>query len=262
MTLGEIAGLSAATCSTIQKPLSIYQMGDGSGNRRAVPARIFEGFDANFSGARAGREPTGLGPPLPRRFYARPVLRVARECIGKIVVRTCPEGVTAGKIVEAEAYRGPKDLAAHSARGRRTSRTEVMFGPAGYAYVFLIYGMHHHLNLVTGDPGEPHAVLVRALEPVFGRRLMAIRRGIDEGRRELSNGPGKLCDALAITKADYGADLCAKGSLYLVDGPVPRKVSRAPRVGVDYAGEWASRPWRFFDPSSPFVSDARRARTA
>jgi DNA-3-methyladenine glycosylase len=228
------------------------------------PVRIVtpDALDADFYEEAASRKPTGLGPPLPRRFYSRPVLRVTRDCIGKIVVRTCPEGVTAGKIVEAEAYRGPEDLAAHSARGRRTSRTEVMFGPAGYAYVFLIYGMHFHLNLVTGDPGQPHAVLVRAIEPVFGRRLMAARRGMDEGRREVSNGPGKVCEALSITKADYGTDLCANGALYLVDGPGPRKVGRAPRVGVDYAGEWAARPWRFFDASSRYVSDARRKRNA
>jgi DNA-3-methyladenine glycosylase len=136
-----------------------------------------------------------------------------------------------------------------------------MFGQAGYAYVFLIYGMHFHLNLVTGCPGEPHAVLIRAIEPVSGRRLMASRRGMDAGRRELSNGPGKVCAALSITKADYGRDLCERGALYLTDGPPPRAVRRAPRIGVDYAGTWAARPWRFFDPESDYVSDARRARS-
>jgi DNA-3-methyladenine glycosylase len=166
----------------------------------------------------------------------------------------------AGKIVEAEAYRGPEDLAAHSAGGRRTPRTEVMFGPAGYAYIFLIYGMHFQLNLVTGSTGEPHAVLVRGLEPVAGRTLMARRRGMDEARLELTNGPGKLCCALGITKRDYGTDLCRAGELYLTDGPAPHRVARAPRVGVDYAGPWAARPWRFFDPESPYVSDARRRR--
>jgi DNA-3-methyladenine glycosylase len=185
---------------------------------------------------------------------------VAKASIGKIVVRACSTGVAAGKIVEAEAYRGPDDLAAHSAGGRRTSRTEVMFGPAGYAYVFLIYGMHYHLNLVTGSVGEPHAVLIRALEPVAGRTLMAERRGVPEGRIELTNGPGKVCQALGITKREYGLDLCRAGDLYLTDGRAPRRIARAPRIGVDYAGAWAARPWRFFDPDSPYVSDARKAR--
>src|SRR5262249_5275311 len=150
---------------------------------------------------------------LPRSFYARPVLRVARDCVGKTLVRTSREGVTAGRIVEAEAYRGPEDLAAHSRAGRRTPRTEVMFGPAGYAYVCLIYGMHFHFNLVVGQAGEPHAVLVRAIEPIAGLPLMASRRGVDSSKRALTNGPGKLCQALGITLADYGADLCGRGAL-------------------------------------------------
>jgi DNA-3-methyladenine glycosylase len=199
---------------------------------------------------------------LPRAFYARPVLQVARDCIGKVVVHACRSGVTAGRVVEAEAYRGPEDLAAHSSGGRRTPRTEVMFGPAGYAYVFLIYGMHFHLNLVTGSAEEPHAVLLRAIEPTVGRALMAARRGVAESRRELTNGPGKLCQALEVTKREYGADLCGTSSLYLTEGTPPRRVARAARVGVDYAGEWAARPWRFFDPDSEYVSDARRARGA
>lgn len=201
-----------------------------------------------------------VGAALPRAFYSRPVLEVARDCIGKVVVHTCRNGVAAGRVVEAEAYRGPDDLAAHSAGGRRTSRTEVMFGPPGYAYVFLIYGMHFHLNLVTGSIGEPHAVLIRAIEPTVGAELMAARRGMAATRRELTNGPGKLCEALAITKKEYGADLCGGSALYLVDGPPPRRVARATRVGVDYAGAWAAKPWRFFDADSPYVSDARRTR--
>ncbi len=190
------------------------------------------------------------------------MLRVARDSVGKILVRSCGEGTTAGRIVEAEAYRGPLDLAAHSSGGRRTPRTEVMFGPAGYAYVFLIYGMHLHFNMVASQPGEPHAVLVRALEPLLGAALMARRRGLDASRRELTNGPGKLCQALGITRDDYGADLCRGGPLYLVDGPAPARVGRAPRIGVEYAAEWALRPWRFFDPDSQYVSDARRTRRA
>ncbi len=161
-----------------------------------------------------------------------------------------------GRIVEAEAYRGPEDRAAHSYGGRRTARTEVMFGPPGYAYVFLVYGLHWHLNLVTTAPGAPHAVLLRAVEPLEGVELMRERRGPLRSERELTNGPGKLCVAFAIDGQAYGADL-TREPLYLSEGleGVRRpKVRRAPRVGVDYAGAWAARPWRFYDADSPFVS--------
>jgi DNA-3-methyladenine glycosylase len=196
--------------------------------------------------------------PLPRSFYARPVLTVAREAIGKILVHDTPEGRVAGRIVEAEAYRGPQDRAAHSFGGRRTARTEAMFGPPGYAYVFFVYGMHWHVNLVTTAVDEPHAVLIRAVEPLEGLALMAERRGLSEGARDLTNGPGKLCEAFAIGKSSYGADLCA-GPLFLSHGTHPRVV-RSPRIGVDYAGDWAARPWRFFERASPWVSRAPRAR--
>ncbi len=196
--------------------------------------------------------------PLPRSFYARPVLAVAREAIGKILVHDTPEGRVAGRIVEAEAYRGPEDRAAHSFGGRRTARTEAMFGPPGYAYVFFVYGMHWHVNLVTTAIDEPHAVLIRAVEPLEGLALMAERRGLSEGARDLTNGPGKLCEAFAIGKACYGADLCA-GPLFLSRGTNP-KVARSPRIGVDYAGVWAARPWRFFERGNPWVSRAPGAR--
>jgi DNA-3-methyladenine glycosylase len=208
------------------------------------------------------REDTAVvpGPPLPRGFYARAVLDVARDALGKVVVRTSPQGVTAGRIVETEAYRGPEDLAAHSVGGRRTPRTEAMFGPAGHAYVFLIYGMHFQLNLVTGKTGEPHAVLIRALEPVVGAELMAARRGVPASSVELTNGPGKLCRALDVGRAEYGLDLCGGGRLYLIDGAPPRRVERSPRIGVDYAGAWAHEPWRFYDADSAYVSRPPRAR--
>ena len=194
--------------------------------------------------------------PLPREFYERPVLSVARDCIGKHLIHASERGRTVGRIVEAEAYRGPEDRAAHSFGGRRTARTEVMFGPPGYAYVFLVYGLHWHFNLVTTAPGAPHAVLIRAVEPLEGVELMLERRRLPVVRRELTNGPGKLCEAFAIDRRCYGADL-TQMPLYLSEGAsgVRRpKVRRAPRVGVDYAGEWAARPWRFYDADSPFVS--------
>jgi len=195
---------------------------------------------------------------LPRSFYARPVLTVARETIGKILVHDTPEGRVAGRIVEAEAYRGPEDRAAHSYGGRRTARTEAMFGPPGHAYVFFVYGMHWHVNLVTTAVDAPHAVLIRAVEPLEGVELMAARRGLTVGARDLTNGPGKLCQAFAIGKASYGLDLC-KGPLFLSPGAEPR-VARSPRIGIDYAGDWAARPWRFFERASPWVSRAPSPR--
>lgn len=194
--------------------------------------------------------------PLPRSFYARDVLDVAPDCIGKILVHAAPEGLMAGRIVEAEAYRGPEDQAAHSANGRRTARTEVMFGPPGHAYMFLLYGTSWALNLVTGSPGEPQVVLVRAIEPVAGVEQMAARRGVAPGRREISNGPGKLCHALGLDRRFYGADLIT-GPLFLADGP-PAVVASSPRINVDYAGAWAKKPWRFYERGNRWVSVAPR----
>jgi DNA-3-methyladenine glycosylase len=178
--------------------------------------------------------------------------------VGQILVHESDQGITAGRIVEAEAYRGPQDRAAHSYGGRRTPRTEAMFGRAGHAYVFFVYGMHWHFNLVAGLVGEPHAVLIRAVEPLAGLELMAARRGISPDRVELTNGPGKLCQAFGITGRQYGADLCSS-ELYLAAGE-RMKVSRAVRVGIDYAGAWAQRPWRFFATGNRYVSKAPRAR--
>jgi DNA-3-methyladenine glycosylase len=190
---------------------------------------------------------------LGREFYAREVLTVARDCIGKLLVHRTPEGVAAGRIVETEAYRGPLDLAAHSARGL-TRRTAAMFGPPGHAYVYFLYGSCWAMNLVVASEGEPHAVLIRALEPVRGVALMARRRGRPATSRDLTNGPGKLTAALAITGADYGRDLCG-GTLFLEDdGRPPGAVGTSARINVDYAGDWARRPWRFYARGNRYVS--------
>lgn len=173
-------------------------------------------------------------------------------------------GCASGRIVEVEAYRGPEDRAAHSYGGRRTARTEVMFGPPGRAYVFLIYGIHRHVNIVTGSVDEPQAVLIRALEPLTGESLMQDRRSRD-GRvsplppRELCSGPGKLCQALDIDRRFNGSDLLAWSGapverLELRPGIPPRRVGTSPRIGIDYAGDWANKPWRFYDLESPHVS--------
>lgn len=184
---------------------------------------------------------------LSRSFYARDTLTVARELIGMHLVHRHPDRVQIGRIVETEAYQGPEDLAAHSARGRRTARTEVMFGPAGHAYVYLIYGFWHCLNVVTAAHGIPHAVLLRGLEPV-------------SGIGESTHGPGLLCRALHIDKRLSGADL-TQTELW-IERPADyrmAKIARAPRIGVDYAGVWAKKPWRFFDRESPYVSTVTAA---
>ncbi len=134
-----------------------------------------------------------------------------------------------------------------------------MFGPPGYAYVFFVYGMHWHLNLVTTAEGAPHAVLLRAVEPIAGQSLMAARRRIGEGDVRLTNGPGKLCQAFGIDRSHYGADLTS-GRLFLAESTVPRgKLGRSPRVGVDYAGTWAEKPWRYFEAGNRWVSKAPQA---
>lgn len=194
---------------------------------------------------------------LDGEFYARPVLAVARDCIGKVLVHRTVDGEAAGLIVEAEAYRGPADLASHSSRGR-TRRTEAMFGPPGHAYIFLLYGVSWAFNIVTGKAGEPHAVLIRALEPVRGVDLMARRRSKPPGTRELTNGPGKLTQALAITGADYGRDLCGD-ELFLEEGDGRAvRIGRSPRINVDYAGDWAHKRWRFYECGNPYISVAPR----
>lgn len=187
-----------------------------------------------------------LGPPLPRAFFARPTQAVALALLGAYLVHDGPRGRQIGRIVETEAYVGRQDRASHASRGR-TRRTEVMFGPPGYAYVYLVYGMYYCLNVVTEEEGYPAAVLIRALEPCAG---------IDGP----TSGPGRLCRALAIDRRHDRADLTAP-PLSLVDGARPAgPVVAGPRVGVSYAGVWALKPWRFYLRDSPWVSRRPRVR--
>jgi DNA-3-methyladenine glycosylase len=187
------------------------------------------------------------GPPLPRAFYAQPTVQVALGLLGAYLVHDQPEGRQVGRIVETEAYVGLSDRASHASRGR-TPRTSIMFGPPGYAYVYLVYGMYHCLNVVTEDVGFPAAVLVRALEPVAGITLP-------------TSGPGRLCRALGIERRHTGTDLTA-GPLYLAAGARPdRPVVAGPRVGVPYAGAWAHKPWRFYVRGNPWVSGRAGTRS-
>jgi DNA-3-methyladenine glycosylase len=194
---------------------------------------------------------------LEKSFYQQEVMTVARELLGKILIHESTEGVTSGRIAETEAYMGPEDQAAHSSGGRRTARNEVMYGPKGHAYVYFIYGLYWCFNVTAGAvPGKPEAVLLRALEPVAGQDIMAKRRGVAEGNIvNLTNGPSKLCMAMGISKLQNEADLTAP-PLYINDAPsVPKEeIVETTRIGVDYAGEWKSKPWRFYLKGNHYFS--------
>ena len=183
---------------------------------------------------------------LPRAFFADDAERVARGLLGKVFVhRAADSEEIRARVVETEAYVGPHDLASHASKGR-TARTEVMFGPPGHAYVYLIYGMHQMLNVVTGPEGIAQAVLLRAADPL-------------EGTDASMSGPGRLARAMGITRAHNGVDVCGE-TLFFLEGPAPDRICTSPRIGVDYAGEWRDRELRFFDPASRSVSRAPRRR--
>lgn len=190
--------------------------------------------------------------------FALSAAELAPLLLGKLLCHRTPQGLAAGMIVEAEAYCGPEDDAAHSFGGRRTARTEAMFGPPGHAYVFRLYGMHSCFNVVAAPEGSPQAVLIRALEPVEGLALMERRRGLTDPL-QLCSGPGKLCQALAIGPAQYGLDLCGE-ELFLTDFRdfPPAEICVSPRVNVDYALGYRDRLWRFFVKDSPYVSRVPR----
>lgn len=185
-----------------------------------------------------------------RDFFRGPTLELCKRLLGAELVH----GETAGLIAEVEAYIGPGDRAAHSYGGRRTKRTEVMFGPPGFAYVYISHGIHYCFNVVSGEEGNPEAILVRALQPTRGIEIMRKRRRRRDDR-ELTNGPGKLCQALGITIAHYGWDL-TRPPFFIRPGQRVRDedIACGPRIGIDSAGEARDYPWRFWIKGNPFVS--------
>ena len=186
---------------------------------------------------------------LSKAYFSRPTVQVARSLIGKYLVRSLEGREMAGRIMEVEAYVGGEDKACHASKGR-TARTEVMFGPSGIAYVYLIYGMYHCLNVVTEKEERPAAVLIRAIE-------------LDG---ELIDGPGRLCRALQIDRNLNRHDLTIQEMIWFEErgGRIPRHQVRVfPRIGVDYAGEWAKKPWRFrLDLPRPMIKRSRRRTMA
>ena len=195
---------------------------------------------------------------IPREFFERDTLTVARELLGHMIVRRTNRGEARGIIVETEAYLGEKDDAAHSYKGK-SERVRVQYGPAGMAYIYLIYGMYNCLNITSGPPGVPEVVLIRAVEPVSGLELMKKRRRTDKAL-QLCSGPGKLCMALDIGRDLYGADLCSDGPLFLEFGQTPAETAASKRIGIDYARLCRDKLWRFTIPGNPYVS-APRQRT-
>jgi DNA-3-methyladenine glycosylase len=201
----------------------------------------------------------GSAVPLSGAFFLRPTLTVARHLLGKILEHRAADGTTAGRIVEVEAYRGPMDQAAHTRDGHRSARNETMYGPGGHAYVYFIYGMHHCINVVTRPRDFPEAVLIRALEPIRGLDVMRARRGPRTlPDWQLCRGPGSLCRALGIERRHDGHPL-TRGRLRILGAPaVPsRLVRRTARIGIDYAGADAARPWRFLVADCRAVSGRR-----
>lgn len=197
---------------------------------------------------------------LPRQFYMGDTVEIAQKLLGKYLVRVLDGQLLVGRITETEAYVGRCDKACHAYNYRWTARTSTLFGPPGHAYIYLIYGIHHCLNFVTEPEGEPSAVLIRAIEPVAGMETIRCLRFGDSTmtsyrRKNFLNGPGKVCQGLALTRAQNGLDL-TDNTLFVCDTPAdvgllcssipPEKMRTGPRIGVDYAEEARDFPWRFW----------------
>lgn len=193
---------------------------------------------------------------LSREFYTRPVIKVAKELLGKILIKVERRKILAGRIVEVEAYDGKNDEASHSFRGK-TKRNEVMFREGGYFYVYFTYGVHHCCNVVTGEEGHGAAVLIRAIEPLSGIETMALRRFGKKKITEkqffnLTNGPGKICEAFAFDRSHSGLDLTSD-KIFIIDGPSLKKseIGVSKRIGISRSTEL---PWRFFIKGNKFLS--------
>ena len=198
---------------------------------------------------------------LSKDFYQRNnVLEIARDLIGKLLITNWNNDLTSGRIVEVEAYEGIIDRASHAYGGRRTARNEVMYAAGGISYVYLCYGIHHLFNVVTNKKDTPHAILVRALEPLKGIDIMLHRTGKEKPDRTLTRGPGNVSKALGIHTTHSGLSLSSK-HLYLADDDYVidnKLIATSPRIGVDYAGPHALWPYRFYVKGNAYVSGKPR----
>lgn len=191
---------------------------------------------------------------LSQKFYLQPTLEVAKQMLGKFLVKEEEQEILAGKIIETEAYIGPEDKASHTFSGTKTERNKAVFLTGGHIYIYLVYGMYWMLNITTTKKGQPECVLIRALEPVEGIEKMQQNR--DTPIENLTNGPGKLCQAFALDKSYYGKKLVKNSGIWLEDRglDIEKKIVCNSRIGIDYAKEWAEKPWRFYIKDNPFVS--------
>lgn len=194
---------------------------------------------------------------LKRSFYNRPdVVQIARDLIGKVLVTQFDGLLTAGRIVESEAYAGETDMASHARKGRRTARTEVMYGPAGVTYVYLCYGIHQMFNVVTNEKDIPHAILIRALHPMVGIEHMLQRTGKPKLDFTLTRGPGNVAKALGLHTRHTGTSLLGE-EIFIAEDDFrlsAKDIQATARIGVDYAGEDAQLPYRFILKNNPYVS--------
>lgn len=193
--------------------------------------------------------------PIDQNFFNKPTLELAKSIVGQYMVHETESGIMAVRIVETEAYQGPEDRAAHSFGNRRTKRTRIMFEEAGMVYTYMMH-THTLMNVVSGPEETPHAILIRAGEPVVGEDLMRMNRGEHLKRTDLTNGPGKLAKALGVTMDYYGHRWYHK-PLYIAEGPGVTELEAGPRVGIQNTGEAVHYPWRFFEKGNLFVSKYR-----
>lgn len=184
------------------------------------------------------------------------VLFLAQDLLGKVLYTQIEGEITAGIITETEAYFGEQDKASHAYGGRRTNRTETLYSQGGLSYVYLCYGIHHLFNVVSSVAGEPHAVLIRSVEPLIGKEIMERRRAVPAGNAAITSGPGSAAKALGIDRSFNGKDLTGE-EIWIEDQNIPYtadQIAAVPRVGVAYAKEDAFLPWRFFIKNNKFVS--------
>ena len=193
---------------------------------------------------------------LKQEFYQKDAVQAARDLLGKIIVRKYDGKIIKVKIVETEAYCGAEDKASHAHNNKKTKRTAPMFKKGGHAYIYLIYGMYYCLNVVTAAENNPHAVLIRGVEPLKGLKYIKENRQIKSSRsKDLTNGPGKLSQALKIDKSFDGCNLVENNSLYLTDGGTEDfEIESSPRINIDYAEEYKDKKWRFFIKNNKYVS--------